>query len=81
MNGMLTIKMRMELKDKADREAVELACMLYNVILKLQIYKYHYHIKDSEKLKIKEMLRLNPRTFILSDLNMKYKIAYLLLMI
>ena len=67
--------------NKADREAVELACMLYNVILKLQIYKYRYHIKDSEKLKIKEMLRLNPRTFMLSDLNMKYKIAYLLLII
>lgn len=59
-----------------EREAIEVAAMWFNLIVKRQIFKNKVIICEAELERIDKMLRLNPRAFMNSNVGAKYKIAY-----
>lgn len=65
----------------AVRDHIEIACMLYNEILLFQVYKYKYKLDKKDRKEIKRKLRLAPKKFLRSEVDFKYKLAYVLLVI
>ena len=62
--------------DNEVKKPIEISAMLYNLIVKRQIYKNHINV-DSDDLKtINHMLKMNPMGFLKADIALKYKVAY-----
>lgn len=63
------------------KKYIQIACMWYVEILYMQVIKYHYNISAVERKRIKKSMKGNVIGFMKSNIPIKYKICYPLLLI
>ena len=63
------------------KKCIQIACMWYAEILYMQIIKYHYDISSIERKRIKKSMKGNVIGFMKSNIPIKYKICYPLLLV